>query len=1094
MSWGIAGFAADVVLDFNVASNYTGTTRLNAGSSLVFDFTITGDGTVEMQASTSSGTQTVIDAVTNWNGGVGSVADASLFGQTFQLTASGFRDGSANSISLDGYQGGQLGVYGQNASRVDGATLSPPHLEKMEWKLADGDLSIELVNWVYTSDNNTADVILSDANTSTTNWNLANRIGTNALDGFSLSGSELFGMTEPVAGSHGFGMAGLAFDVIPPVPDRTNNLPNVVVILADDLGYSDISYNPYHGPEVSTPNIDQLIRGGVWFSDAYASGNICATSRAGFMAGCYQQRISVHHEVDVNSAGFVASEPFISEHLSQSNDGIQDYANSFIGKWHMGRDRSATVSVDGNNDGDFIDYGTNTDPIQADDYGDVDPATTVFHPMNRKFDEVYGFINLGGQSYWDYEMGFYEDYYRHNALTPVDGIDDGDAVETYLTTRFTDKACEFIEEQSAADKPFYVQLSYNAVHTPMEAPSSPAGLSEGDEGWFPDAAWFNANYPNMWKIPSYEYTAMTDADKQSNRAILMAMLYHMDEGIGRVVKTLKDSGEWENTIVVFWSDNGGSQASVAANDPLRERKHFNYEGGVRVPMCISWPGGLGAYSNTVVSAPIMSIDILPTVLDAAQIEPVKGFDALDGKSLLPLIRGETDSVHDALFWSEGGETGEYAVRSGDWKLYMDEDVFELYNLAGDIGETIDLAEQYPEKVRKLHHAYYDWIMEMTVACGDDPDDRMWVFETPIPTVGPANMVIEEFDYPVGSLGGAGGGSGWISAWNGSGDMRVQANSLSFPNAYYNNGGANGCSANDETSVSWFTWTRTFAEPLTDSTVWVSFLSSWDPDAIGVSPYLGPGDNAWQSFLINGDTADNLTMFGGNGNRWCGAFDDYVLVDHRGAAVSNLLVDAGSVFTDEHATYLHLIKMETNVSGNNDRLTWYVTSNTNGLTGNSVADLEYAVTAGTLKKLIATSSDGDWWGDSLTGLGIEINNTPDSHLCDISFDNIRVVYGLDDEVALQALLNGDTGELGSLPVGYALRSYTLEQGQMVFEHDEKNGWYPGTAVYESTDSLTNSWQPVSPTSVDLADRYLDLDTYRVRFPTDDPQRYYRIKGE
>jgi arylsulfatase A-like enzyme len=307
---------------------------------------------------------------------------------------------------------------------------------------------------------------------------------------------------------------------------------------------------------------------------------------------------------------------------------------------------------------------------------------------------------------------------------PIGGIDDGDALETYLTTRFTEEACSFIETQAASNNPFFVFLSYNAVHTPMEAPSSPAGLSEGDSGWYPDADWFNTNYPNMWQTPAYSHSLGRQQD-QDTRAILMAMLYHMDEGIGQVVDTLKTNGVWNNTIVIFWSDNGGSQASRASNNPLRERKHFNYEGGIRVPMSISWPDGLGAYSNTVVSSPVMSIDILPTVLDAADIEPLNGFEALDGKSLLPLIRGEVESVHDALYWSEGGEAGEYAVREGDWKLYIDEDIYELYNLRDDISESTDLSGTYPERVSSMRQKFLAWMNEMVDASGDQLDDRLW---------------------------------------------------------------------------------------------------------------------------------------------------------------------------------------------------------------------------------------------------------------------------------------------------------------------------------------------------------------------------------
>jgi arylsulfatase A-like enzyme len=510
-------------------------------------------------------------------------------------------------------------------------------------------------------------------------------------------------------------------------------LPNVVVIIADDLGYSDISHNPFHGTEVSTPNIDALINSGIWFSNAYAPGNICAPSRAGYLIGMYQQRVGIHYEIEVNSDGVPTSTPNIAEHLSQAYDVAEDYVSTMIGKWHSGRDQTVEVTVDGNSDGDFVDFGTVSEPL--DDYGAlVRPSTAVSHPMNRGFDEVYGFLNLGGQSYWEYGYGFYENFERKNAFTDIDGISDGDDVSTYLTTRLTDKACDFIERQVAANKPFHVHLAYNAVHAPMHAPASPVGLNEGDEGWYPDAAWYEANYPNMWQ--SLGYLSATETDTQAeidaivdNRSILMAMLYHMDQGIGRVIQTLVDQGVRDNTIVVFWSDNGGASASSAANEPLRLRKHFNYEGGVRVPMTISWPAELTDYAGTTIDAPVTALDILPTVLDAANIEPVYGFDAFDGKSWLPLIKGEVSNLHDYIAWSEGEPEGEYAIRAGDWKLYVDEDTYELYNLAADIDESDDLSASNPDKLRELRQLLYQWMADVTSDAGETLESRLWSYGT-----------------------------------------------------------------------------------------------------------------------------------------------------------------------------------------------------------------------------------------------------------------------------------------------------------------------------------------------------------------------------
>lgn len=697
------------------------------------DFSVDASGNVGLDASTTSSDAFAITTVAGWDGPVGSLTNPVVFNTAFSLTVSASKQTGAASVNLSEADAGGLAVAGQNSSRIDGGNLVPPNVETLRISSSAAyDVQFKRLDW-NNSQNGVTMVAAAPGGAAATRlitsasgtWSLAGA----GTDFIAASGESLELSTDS---ANGYALAGFSFDLIVPElpPNRTNDLPNVVVIIADDLGYSDISYNPHHGPEVSTPNIDKLIRNGVWFSNAYTSGNICAPSRAGFAAGVYQHRLGVHNETDVNSAGFPSDFPLFPQHLKQPLDGIEDYVCKMVGKWHQNRDRTATVGVDGNGDGDFIDF--------VEDYGFAVPETMRYHPMRRGYDEVYGFIDLGGSSYWNYGNGFFEDYYRHQSGSPIGGVNDGDALETYMTTRYTEEACAFIEAQSASNKPFFLHLAYNAVHTPMEAPASPAGLSEGDPGWFPDATWYSNHFPNMWQTPAYNLPGALDTQAerdaiQATRASLMAMLYHLDRGIGQVVETLKARGVWENTIVVFWSDNGGALASAAANAPLRERKHFNYEGGVRVPMALSWPAGLGAYSNSTVSAPVISLDILPTVLDAAVIEPVGGFDVFDGKSLLPLIRGETDSIHDALYWSEGGETGEYAIRQGDWKLYIAKTKYELYNLAADIGESNDLAGIYPDKVRALRQAFFAWMSEMTEVSGDNLDDRLWsTVAAPVP--------------------------------------------------------------------------------------------------------------------------------------------------------------------------------------------------------------------------------------------------------------------------------------------------------------------------------------------------------------------------
>jgi len=249
-----------------------------------------------------------------------------------------------------------------------------------------------------------------------------------------------------------------------------------------------------------------------------------------------------------------------------------------------------------------------------------------------------------------------------------------------MTTRLTDEAVAFIKQQKA--QPFYIHLAYNAVHSPAQAPAE-------------DIARFKKKFPEI-----------TEA-----RAILMAMLHHLDLGVGRVVDTLKQEGVWENTLLFFLTDNGGSKAMSAVNTPLRGAKQQNYEGGIRTPFIVSWPAGFKGGRS--IDTPISSLDILPTALDAARVA-LPTDKPLDGKSLLPLLTGKTPKHIETFYWSEGGEAGGYAVRSGDWKLVQQRGQMkvELFNLVKDPAEATDLASQNGAKVAELSKLYAAWIDQM----------------------------------------------------------------------------------------------------------------------------------------------------------------------------------------------------------------------------------------------------------------------------------------------------------------------------------------------------------------------------------------------
>ncbi len=424
----------------------------------------------------------------------------------------------------------------------------------------------------------------------------------------------------------------LSTSVLAPIAGRaaTPRPPNVVVILTDDQGYADISFNPLHPKEVSTPHMDALAREGVWFSQGYITGNVCSPTRAGLLTGRYQQRAGVYTAGEGGS-GMAQSEKIFPRFLKPAG-----YTSAAYGKWHLG-------------------------------------LTVEQSPVGRGFDQWYGFLGRGAHDYFDLAQ-------KDPEVGPMyrDGREIKDS--GYMTTRLTDEAVAFIKKQKA--QPFYIHLAYNAVHSPAQAPAE-------------DIARFKQQYPEI-----------TDA-----RAILMAMLYHLDLGVGRVVETLKKEDVWENTLLFFLTDNGGSKAMSAVNTPLRGAKQQNYEGGIRTPFIVSWPAGFKG--GRTIAAPISSLDILPTALDAARV-PLPTDKPLDGKSLLPLLTGKASKHIDTFYWSEGGEAGGFAVRSGDWKLVQQrgQTKVELFNLAKDPAEATDLASQNAAKVAALSKLYDAWIGQM----------------------------------------------------------------------------------------------------------------------------------------------------------------------------------------------------------------------------------------------------------------------------------------------------------------------------------------------------------------------------------------------
>ena len=396
--------------------------------------------------------------------------------------------------------------------------------------------------------------------------------------------------------------------------------PNIVIILTDDQGYADVSYNPHSPPEVSTPNIDALADSSIICTQGYTSGHVCSPTRAGLMTGRYQQRFGIYTAGEGGS-GVPLDEVFLPQRL-----GPAGYVSGALGKWHLG-------------------------------------LTEEYHAMNRGFDEFYGFMGRGAHPYFDHSDMNHPIY---RGLTPI-------KEEGYLTTRITEEAVDFINRHK--EEPFFLYVTYNAVHAPPEAPEEDIKKVTGDK----------------------------------TRDTLMAMIKHLDMGVGEIVNALKKQNIFDNTLLIFLTDNGGSGAMNANNAPLRGFKQMDYEGGVHVPFIVSWPAQLKGGEKCDV--PMWSIDLFATALDAAGL-PVPKDKPLDGKSILSVLKGETDNLHDDLYWSSGGANGKWAIRSGNWKLVAEKDHIELFDLKKDLSETTDLAIKNPKVVAELTAKYNAWLDEM----------------------------------------------------------------------------------------------------------------------------------------------------------------------------------------------------------------------------------------------------------------------------------------------------------------------------------------------------------------------------------------------
>ena len=417
-------------------------------------------------------------------------------------------------------------------------------------------------------------------------------------------------------------LAAFLVAALPTAAADTARRPNVVVIVADDLGYGDLGFQG--GTDIPTPHLDALARCGVRCTSGYVSGPYCSPTRAGLLTGRYQQRFG--HEFNpgppgpgTEAIGLPLSETTLPQRLREAG-----YATGLVGKWHLGH-------------------------------------AAPFQPQSRGFDEFFGFLG-GAHGYGPFPEGDAGPNAIRRGREPV-------AEKEYLTDALAREAVAFIDRH--ATTPFFLLLTFNAVHTPMEAPARSAD----------------------------RFAALAPPRRRTYAGMLAAM----DDAVGRVTAALAERRLAADTLLFFISDNGGPQVNGSSNGPLRGQKATTWEGGVRVPFVASWPGRLPA--GTAFDQPVIQLDILPTVLAAAGIGRP---DGLDGVDLLPFLTGDRKTApHEALYWRFGQQ---WAIRMGDWKLVeaTGSDGPKLFNLASDRGEQHDRSAAEQETRERLEQAWKAW--------------------------------------------------------------------------------------------------------------------------------------------------------------------------------------------------------------------------------------------------------------------------------------------------------------------------------------------------------------------------------------------------
>lgn len=407
--------------------------------------------------------------------------------------------------------------------------------------------------------------------------------------------------------------------------------PNIVFILADDLGWSELGC--YSNRFNETPNLDRMASQGMRFTQAYASAPVCSPTRAAFLTGRTPASLGLTDYLKPDDEKFLSPNcPTINKQLKMAG-----YVSGLVGKWHL--------------NGDY--------------------ARQRGTPAQHGFDEVICSeqSGIGAGDYW----------HPYKFMTNVAAR----LPNEYLTDRLNLEAVEFIERRKG--QPFFLYLAHYAPHQMLDA--KPDKLEK--------------------------FNAKPGAGKNKNNPKLAAMLESIDDGVGLIMAKLDELKLADNTVLVFMSDNGGER-SVTENFPLRAGKSFVYEGGLRVPCVVRWPGHIKP--GGVSDVPIITHDFYPTFMEVTGVK-LDRRQQIEGKSLTALFKGASHLKRDALYWHYPlakkhflGGTSASAIRKGDFKLieFLDSRKVELYDLKNDLGEMNDLAAALPKKTAELRKELDEW--------------------------------------------------------------------------------------------------------------------------------------------------------------------------------------------------------------------------------------------------------------------------------------------------------------------------------------------------------------------------------------------------